>query len=167
MSTLNIEVEAVLYIFPRKSKLSLLLPLAMTHAGCLLQPAKIHCVCMTLCDDTHMIYLQLADSSSPATVVVKIVKISPAAAPCRSPDSQHTVSILDSSGEAKISFSAVYQPCNLLERPKVYGHLHPLCSSCCARDVHVRSHMRTSFSNEEICMWTGVSPGRVGIFAGT
>ncbi len=63
--------------------------------------------------------LQAADSSAPSTVVVKIVKVSPATAPNRNPESQHTVSILDSTGEARISFSAVYQPCNLLERPKV------------------------------------------------
>lgn len=76
----------------------------------------------------HILCLQLAESSGSSTVVVKIVKISPATAPCRSPDSQHTVSILDSSGEAKISFSAVYQPCNLLERPKVNRHVHPIVS---------------------------------------
>lgn len=64
-------------------------------------------------------YLQIADSLGPSTVVVKIVKVSPATAPCRSPDSQHTVSIVDPTSEAKVSFSAVYQPCNLLERPKV------------------------------------------------
>ncbi len=63
--------------------------------------------------------LQAADSSAPSTVVVKIVKVSPATAPNRNPESQHTVSILDSTREARISFSAVYQPCNLLERPKV------------------------------------------------
>ena len=81
--------------------------------------------------DEHIVGLQLPESSSPSTVVVKIVKISPAAAPCRSPNSQHTVSILDSLGEAKISFSAVYQPSNLLERPKVHRHMHALFSSCC------------------------------------
>ena len=63
--------------------------------------------------------LQLADNAGPSTVVVKIVKVSPASAPCRNPDSLHTVSIVDSTNEARISFSAVYQPCNLLERPKV------------------------------------------------
>ena len=78
------------------------------------------------CVTQQILCLQLAESSGSSTVVVKIVKISPATAPCRSPESQHTVSILDSSGEAKISFSAVYQPCNLLERPKVNQVVHPL-----------------------------------------
>ena len=78
--------------------------------------------------------LQAADAVPPSTVVVKIVKISPAAAPCRSPESQHTVSILDSTQEANISFSAVYQPCNLLERPKVRSQcclfcMHPTCGT--------------------------------------
>ena len=63
--------------------------------------------------------LQVPDSAVPSTVVVKIVKVSPAAAPSRNPNSQHCVSILDGTNEARISFSAVYQPCNLLERPKV------------------------------------------------
>lgn len=78
------------------------------------------------CVTWQILCLQLAESSGSSTVVVKIVKISPATAPCRSPESQHTVSIFDSSGEAKISFSAVYQPCNLLERPKVNQLVHPL-----------------------------------------
>ncbi|KAL3145375.1 hypothetical protein ABBQ38_001625 [Trebouxia sp. C0009 RCD-2024] len=68
----------------------------------------------------HILHLQVPDTLGPSTVVVKIVKVSPATAPCRSPDSQHTVSILDPTSEARISFSAVYQPCNLLERPKVF-----------------------------------------------
>ena len=130
-------------------KLSLWSSLVSGSGACwvlVLTPSQgIYYVCMSLCADKHSLHLQLAESSSPSTVVVKIVKISPAAAPCRSPDSQHTVSILDSSGAAKISFSAVYQPCNLLERPKVHCHLHPLFSSCCARVVLIH------FNN---IMWT-------------
>ncbi|KAL0053903.1 hypothetical protein WJX82_000883 [Trebouxia sp. C0006] len=79
-------------------------------------PANISPAAGKNCRET----MEAADSSAPSTVVVKIVKVSPATAPNRNPESQHTVSILNSTGEARISFSAVYQPCNLLERPKVF-----------------------------------------------
>ena len=75
---------------------------------------------------------QASDSGGPSTVVVKIVKVSPASAAQRCPDSQHSVSILEPTQGARISFSAVYQPSNLIERPKVcnFGQVDA-CVLCC------------------------------------
>ena len=129
-STHSVKVEAVPYSSQRsQSFLSCVWQWQMLGSSpCLsLQEVTVYALCAYL-------YLQIAESSTPSTVVVKIVKISPAAAPCRSPNSQHTVSILDSSGKVKISFSAVYQPCNLLERPKVHSHCVP-CSQAAVQGL--------------------------------
>ena len=123
----------------------------------------------------HLFCLQLTDSSAPSTVVVKIVKISPSTAPCRNPDSQHTVSILDHTNEARISFSAVYQPCNLLERPKVHTciivldrhiQLHTSVAASAWSTLPPHAHMSWRFADVTCLLVSGVSPRCAGVSVG-
>eukprot|EP00891_Asterochloris_glomerata_P001307 jgi/Astpho2/1307/Aster-x0055 len=64
--------------------------------------------------------LQGQESAGQSTLVVKIVKIAPANTHFRSPHSTHSVSVHEPSTDCQVTFSAVYQPPNLLERPKVF-----------------------------------------------
>ena len=59
------------------------------------------------------------ENTGQTTLVVKIAKIAPMGIRHRVLEPTHSVMVEEPSTSSTVSFSAVYQPQNLLERPKV------------------------------------------------
>ena len=100
--------------------------------------------------------LQGQESAGQSTLVVKIVKIAPANTHFRSPDSTHSVSVHEPSTDCQVTFSAVYQPPNLLERPKVQRvSRHQAAISVGSSCMGHANHLKPQTSATEGCAQEG------------